>query len=485
MSVVDEITSSRTGKLVVVGSSAGGIEALSIFVGTLPANFPAPVILAQHLDPSRPSLLGTLLEKRTTLPVNVITAHTALRSGEIYVVPPDCYVTINDEHVEMLDGHVPRPKPSVDVLLSSAAKAYGDRLIAVILTGSGSDGAAGAIEVKRAGGVVIIQNPQTARFPSMPSALPPTIVDFQADVERIGPLLYDLLTGASFPPSESHDEVLRSILVYLKNRMGIDFRMYKTSVLLQHIDSRMLVNNIPTLHDYLNYLKSTPAEADELVEFLLVPTTQFFRDPEAFAYLKRAILPELLERAWGRGPRFTLRCWTAGCATGEEAYSLAMLITDQLGTELPLWSVKIFATDLNEAMISFARHGVYAENLLKGVPPEYVERFFERLDPGYRIAKALRQMVVFGQQDLSRDAPFPQIDLLVCRNVLSYFTPDLQQLVLKRFAFSLFPGGYLCLGQAETVSPPQALYECISKDWKVYCCIGKASSWAQPPNATP
>jgi two-component system CheB/CheR fusion protein len=481
MSAVDEITTSRIGKLVVVGSSAGGIEALSIFVSTLPTNFPAPIILAQHLDPSRPSLLGTLLEKRATLPVNVIRAHTALRSGEIYVVPPDCYVTINDGYVEMLDGHVPRPKPSVDVLLSSAARAYGDRLIAVILTGSGSDGAAGAIEVKHAGGVVIIQNPQTARFPSMPLALPPTIVDFQADVERIGPLLYNLLTGASLPPSELHDEVLRSILEYLKNRMGIDLRMYKTSVILQYIGSRMLVNNIPTMPAYLNYLKSISAEVDELVKFLLVPATQFFRDPDAFAYLKSAILPELLERARSCGPRFTLRCWMAGCATGEEAYSLAMLITDQLGTELPLWSVKIFATDLNEAMISFARHGAYVEDLLKGVPPEYVKRFFERLDHGYRIAKALRQMVVFGQHDLTRDAPFPQLDLLMCTNVLSYFTPDLQQFVLKRFAFSLFPGGYLFLGKAETVSPPQALYECISKDWKVYRCIGNAVSSALPP----
>lgn len=204
----------------------------------------------------------------------------------------------------------------------------------------------------------------------------------------------------------------------------------------------------------------------------LIKVTQFFRDANAFAYLKSEILPKLIAQAHDRDQ--TLRFWAAGCATGEEPYSLAMLVTDILGAELPEWSVQIFATDLDEAAINFARRGLYSENLLKGMPTEYRERFFEHVDHGYRISKTLRQMVIFGQQDLSRSAPFPCIDLVLCRNVLIYFTPELQDYVLNQFAFSLTPGGYLFLGKAETVRPNQAYYELVNKHWKVYRCTGSA-----------
>ena len=480
MSMSEQATSS--GRLVVVGSSAGGIEALSVLVSTLPVDFPAPIVLAQHLDPGRPSNLGSILQQRTALPVNVITAHTPLRAGEIYVMPESRHVTINDGSIEAQEDHVGRPKLSLDLLLSGAAKAYGERLIAVILTGSGSNGAVGAIEVKRAGGIVIIQNPQTARFPSMPLALPPTIVDLQVALERIGPLLYDLLTGRHLPGNEEQGEALEGILASLTEQEHIDFRMYKTSALLQHIGYRMLAIGTPTMRDYLDYLQSTPAEAGELVKSLLVTYTEFFRDPGAFAYLKSTLLPELIARARDRD--HALRCWSAGCATGEEAYSLAMLIADLLGAELSRWSIKLFATDLSEDAISFARRGVYPENLLKGLPPGYKDRFFERADHGYRIVKMLRQMVVFGRQDLARGTPFSAIDLVLCRNVLSYFTPDTQELALNQFAFSLFPGGYLLLGSAEALHPLQTLYEPVSRDWNVYRCISRASPSAWFPAAS-
>ena len=200
--------------------------------------------------------------------------------------------------------------------------------------------------------------------------------------------------------------------------------------------------------------------------------TRFFRDANAFAYLKREVLPKLIAQAHDRD--HTLRFWAAGCATGEEPYSLAMLVTDILGAELPEWNVQIFATDPDEAAINFARRGLYSENLLKGMPTEYHERFFEHVDHGHRISKTLRQMVIFGQQDLSRSAPFPCIDLVLCRNVLINFTPELQDYVLNQFAFSLTPGGYLFLGKAETVRPNQTYYELVNKYWKVYRCIGNA-----------
>jgi two-component system, chemotaxis family, CheB/CheR fusion protein len=355
-------------------------------------------------------------------------------------------------------------------------------LIAVILTGSGTNGALGAIEVKRAGGTVIIQNPQTARFSSMPLALPPTIVDIRADIERIGPLLSDLLTGRHLPRQEEQGEMLERILSYLTEQEHIDFRMYKTAALLEHIGYRMLVTSTPTLRDYLDYLQSVPAEAGELVKALLVTYTEFFRDPGAFAYLKNELLPELIARARDRD--HALRCWSAGCATGEEAYSLAMLLADLLGAELAQWRIKIFATDLSAEAISFARRGVYSENLLKGLPPGYLERFFERTGHGSRVVKLLRQMVVFGQQDLARTTPFSAIDLVLCRNVLSYLTPEAQEFVLNQFAFSLFPGGHLLLGKAEAIRPALTLYESVSRDWNVYRCISKAAPSARFPAAS-
>ncbi len=460
--------------LVVVGSSAGGVEALSVLVSTLPADFPAPLVLAQHLDASRPSSLDSILQRRTVLPVHVVTSRTAIEAGKIYVVPSNHHVSINDHYIEVREEKQnKRPRPSVDGLFSSAAEAYGERLIAVILTGSGSDGAAGAVDVKNAGGTVIVQDPQTARYPSMPLALPPTVIDFEASVERIGPLLYDLLTGVSLPqPEERTEDVLRSILEQVTRQASMDFRSYKTSTILRRIGRRMTVTHSASTREYLEYLKIYPEEVGELVKAFLINVTQFFRDTNAFAYLKNEILPKLIAQARDRD--HTLRFWAAGCATGEEPYSLAMLVTDLLGAELPEWSVKIFATDLDEAAINFARRGLYSENLLKGMLTEYRDRFFEHVDHGYRISKTLRQMVIFGQQDLSRSAPFPRIDLVLCRNVLIYFTPELQDYVLNQFAFSLSPGGYLFLGKAETVRPNQVYYELVNKHWKVYRCTSNA-----------
>ncbi len=469
----NEKNNGQPSDLIVIGSSAGGVEALSILVSTLPNDFPAPLVLAQHLDPNCPSALDLILQKRASLPVEVVKSHTTLEKGKIYVVPSNRHVSIKDQTVNLLEDRMKRPRPSVDTLLSSAAEAYGEHLIAVILTGSGSDGAIGAVDVKNAGGTIIVQNPQTARYPSMPLALPPTIIDFEMNIELIGPLLYDLLMGVNIPQSEERTEdTLRMILEQVSRQASIDFRPYKTSTILRRIGRRMAVTHNRTIREYAEYLKLYPEEVGELVKAFLINVTQFFRDADAFTYLKNEILPALITRARQRD--HVLRFWTAGCATGEEPYSLAMLLADLLGTELPEWSVKIFATDLDEAAITFARRGLYSENLLTGIPQEYRDLFFERVDHGYRISKTLRQMVIFGQQDLSRSAPFPRIDLVLCRNVLIYFTLELQEYVLNQFAFSLSPNGFLFLGKAETVRPMQAFYELVNKHWKVYRCIGNA-----------
>lgn len=459
--------------LVVVGSSAGGVGALSTLVSTLSQDFPAPIVLAQHLDPQRPSYLGAILDRRSALPIVLVTEHepTRLENGKIYVVPANKHVRIIDGHVQLESDHVERPTPSVDKLLSSAARSYGEHLIAVVLTGSGSDGAAGAVEVKNAGGVVIIQNPETAPYPSMPLSLPPTVVDHVVEIEHIGPLLHDILRGFNLPAEDKVDDPLREILVHVSAHTNIDFRNYKSSTILRRISRRMAVTHVGNLRDYLDYLRAHPDEIQELVKAFLIKVTGFFRDFEAFDYIRRSVLPELIGRAKENGR--ILRFWSAGCATGEEAYSMALLLADLLGPDFPEWSIKIFATDLDADAINFARRGLYPENVLGELPDEYRTRFFERVDHGYRISKMLRETVIFGQQDISRGVPFPRIDLVVCRNLLIYLKPELQQIVLDLFAYSLQQSrGYLFLGKAETARPTKAGFELVNKKWKIYRCLG-------------
>src|ERR1043166_8054192 len=459
--------------LVVVGSSAGGVGALSPFVSTLNKSFPAPIVIAQHLDPQRPSHLGSILERRSVLPIVVVSekSPTKLERGKIYVVPSNRHVKIVDGHVQLEGDHADRPKPSVDLLLSSAAQSYGEHLIAVVLTWTGSDGAAGAVDVKNSGGVVIIQNPQTAAYPSMPLSLPPTAVDHVVEVEQIGPLLHDILKGVNLPMTAKADDPPRDLLAQVSAQTNIDFRNYKSSTILRRIGRRMAVSHNGNIRDYADFLRTHPDEIKELVKAFLIKVTGFFRDPEAYEFLKTNIIPELIER--GRDNGRTLRVWSAGCATGEEAYSLALLIADHLGPDFAEWNVKIFATDLAGDAINFARRGLYPENVLKDLPDDYRGRFFEKIDQGFRISKALRQAVIFGQQDISRGVPFPRIDLVSCRNLLIYLKPYLQQVVLDLFAYSLHQAnGYLFLGKAETARPTKATFELVNKKWKIYRCLG-------------
>jgi len=466
---------SEAGKsdLVVVGSSAGGVSALSTLVSTLSKSFPAPVVLAQHLDPQRPSQLGSILERRSHLPIVIVSEHgpTQLEGGKIYVVPANRHVRISDGHVRLEADNGERPKPSVDLLLSSAAESYGEHLIAVILTGAGSDGAAGAVDVKNAGGVVIIQNPQTAAYPSMPLSLPPTVVDHVVEMEQIGPLLFDILKGVHLAPTEKVEDPLHDLLTQVSAHTNIDFRNYKTSTIMRRVSRRMAVTHNGTIRDYSDFIRTHPEEITELVRAFLIKVTGFFRDPEAFDFLRGTVIPALVERGKENGR--TLRFWSAGCATGEEAYSLAVLLAEHLGHDFPEWNVKIFATDLAADAVNFARRGLYPQNVLSELPEDYRERFFERIDHGYRISKSLRQVVIFGQQDISRGVPFPRIDLVACRNLLIYLKPDMQQTVLDLFAYSLQQSrGYLFLGKAETARPTKASFELINKKWRIYRCVG-------------
>ncbi len=453
-------------QLVVVGSSAGGVEALSTLVASLPTDFPAPIVVAQHLDRSRVSHLEEILARQSTLPVRTVVATEVLQPGVVYVVPADRDVEISDHHVSVRENLGAGPKPSVDLLLGTAAQVFGEDLYAVILSGTGSDGADGARLVKATGGTVIIQNPETASFPGMPLSLAPTTVDIVADLEAIGPLLHDLLVGAYAPPSADADRRMRGLLDQLRKESGIDFSRYRQPTIQRRLQRRMADTGRETLDDYLRFLQRHPEEYQRLADSFLIKVTDFFRDPELFDMLRDRLLPTLIAEARTRGNE--LRAWSAGAATGEEAYSLAILLAELLGDEIDDFHLRIFATDVNGAAIDFARRGVYPPAALANVPPDLMQRYFSPIDGGYEIKKLVRRFVVFGQHDLAQRSPFPRIDLLLCRNVLIYFTPELQRRVLQLFAFALRTGGRLILGKSEATSGLAEYFVLEDPHLKVY-----------------
>ncbi|MEA2630206.1 MAG: two-component system, chemotaxis family, CheB/CheR fusion protein [Chloroflexota bacterium] len=340
--------------------------------------------------------------------------------------------------------------PSVDLLLSSAARSYGDRLIAVILTGTGSDGSAGAWNVKQAGGTVVIENPETAMFPSMPGSVSPSVVDAKADLDSIADVLVQLALAADDPAEPREDDAVRRLLDRVRERSGIDFSAYKSPTIDRRLRGRISATESSSIEDYLALIDRDPAEYERLVGSLLIKVTEFFRDPKVWDHLRDEVLPDLIEEARRDGRE--LRVWSAGCSTGEEAYSIAMAIAEAPRADpLPV-EVRIFATDIDASAIAFARRGVYPPGALEKVPPSIRDRYFAPSGAGFEVVKRLRSQMIFGEHDLSTRVPFPRIDLLLCRNVLIYFTPGLQRTALETFAYSMRPDGRLVLGPSETVS---------------------------------
>ena len=288
-------------QLVVIGASAGGVEALLALIGSLPADFPIPIVVAQHLDPHRISHLGDIFAARSRLPVRTVTGEEPLRAGVIYVVPADRDVEIADHAVRVRNEQSTAPKPSVDRLLGTAAGVFAEDLIAVILTGTGADGAAGAQVVKAHGGTVLVQNPETASFPWMPMAVPPSAIDIVADLEAIGPLLVDLVSGTYAIPAMDGDSELRPFLERVRERSGLDFGAYKRPTIARRLQRRMAAVGTTNLGGYRRYVERHPEELQRLVASFLIKVTEFFRDPELFSYLREQVLPELIAEAKERG----------------------------------------------------------------------------------------------------------------------------------------------------------------------------------------
>ena len=452
--------------LVVVGSSAGGIDALSTLLATLPADFPAPVVIAQHLDPRRESHLAEILARQSALPIRTATRETALEPGIVSVVPANQQVEIQPGTLLLTEASEERPVPSIDRLFTSAAAAYGERLIAVILSGTGSDGAAGAQAVKQAGGTVLCENPATARFPGMPLALAPLTVDLVAELEQLGPILAELVTGQRVLIPRDPQPALTHFLNLLRDRYRLDFTQYKLPTIQRRLQRRLVATHSPTLAAYATYLETHPEEVHALTTSFLINVTEFFRDPALFTLLQQRVLPALIARAKQEGA--PLRVWSAGCATGEEAYSLGILLAEALGEELARWDVRIFATDVDAEAVEFARHARYPASALTHVPAQLVERYFTPENGQFQLVKGVRVLTVFGLHDLGQSAPFRQIDLILCRNVLIYFTPELQQRALALFAYALRDGGHLVLGQSESMGALAPYFAPVDPTLKLY-----------------
>jgi two-component system, chemotaxis family, CheB/CheR fusion protein len=469
MSSSDEnqaLTEERQPFLVVTGSSAGGIDALSSFVSHLPQSFTVPIVVAQHLSPNQKSHLAEILAQNTTLTVDTIVNEAEVRPGHIYVVPPNHDVEVVDSvattRLQVNHG----PKPSIDRLFSSAAALYGDRLIGIILSGLGSDGARGARAVKKGGGTIIVQDPQSAGYASMPLSIPPTLVDITAPPEAMGKIVLDLVGTAEVPADVADRNMLRTLLAQLRERSGIDFSQYKTPTIMRRLSRLMVASGIGSIGEYIPYLQRNPDGYQRLVNSFLIKVTEYFRDAALFEALRDHILPKLMVEA--REQSRELRIWSAGTSTGEEAYSLAILCAELSRDEATSVDVRIFATDVDEQAISFARRGIYSADSLRHIPDSLVARYFSKYEDRYEVSKQIRNMTVFGQHDLGQRAPFPRIDLVLCRNVLIYFTKELQTRALQLFAFALRDGGYLVLGKAESTTPLPQFFTLINSALKIH-----------------
>lgn len=461
--------SESTSYLIVTGSSAGGIDALRSLVSGLPGELKAAVVVAQHLDPRRQSHLDQILAQHSSLPLKVVDEREGLNDGTVYVVPANRDVAIVDHAANIYLETRGGAKPSIDRLFSTAAQRYGDRVIAIVLSGLGSDGLAGARAVKEHGGTVIVQDPASASYPSLPQLIPPNVVDFVARPEQMGALIGTLLRRNETPEEPDQQTMLRSLLTEMRDRTGIDFLQYKMPTIMRRLSRLMVATGCDTLQEYLRYLQRHPEAYQKLVSAFLIKVTEFFRDPPLFEELRAGILPRLVDEAIQNNSE--LRIWSAGASTGEEAYSIAMLCAELLPEDHP--QVRIFATDIDEDAIAFARRGIYGREALREVPPSLVQRYFVRLGDSFEVGKRIRNMTVFGQHDLAQRAPFPRIGLVLCRNVLIYFTKELQTRALQLFAFALREKGYLILGRAESTTPLAQFFEVTNGPLKIYQRIGE------------
>ena len=464
--------------IVAIGASAGGLEAMSVLLKNLPADTGMAFIYVQHLSPDHKSFLTSILSKITKMQVQEIDDMEHMLPNNVYVIPHNKEIEVTDGHIKLL----PRLQSgainlSIDTLFSSLAETHKKNVIGVILSGYASDGVIGLKAIKEAGGLTFAQD-DSAQATSMPrAAVAAGIVDFILSPEEIAKALVrfsksgfrrsDLTQKRKEAGVENSNFDLNTIFELLLKSTGVDFSHYKVSTIKRRLNHKILESGVKTIVEYVKLLIKNKKELAALYKDLLINVTSFFRDKEAFRYLQTTLLPNLIK---SKTPDETLRIWVAACSTGEEVYSIAMMIIELQARKSRKISVKIFATDLEEHVIHEARIGDYSLSDLKTVPKKYINRFFTKTGDKYRVSKELREMCVFAPHNILNDPPFSQIDFVSCRNLLIYFDAIAQKKVLATLHFALNEGGYLMLGRAETIGTSSQYYTVINSKIKIYTC---------------
>jgi two-component system CheB/CheR fusion protein len=483
------------------------LEALEQFLGRVPEGSGLAFVVVQHLDPTREGLMPELLQRVTSMNVTQVKDGTRVQADHVYVIPPNKDLSVLGGTLHLLAPASPRGlRLPIDYFFRALADDQQERSVGVILSGMGTDGTLGLKKMKEHGGVVLVQDPADAKFDSMPrSAIDAGLADVVAPAEDLpGRLLTFLRLAAIATPTapgpDRHQAGLEKVMLLLRDRSGHDFSSYKKSTLYRRIERRMALHHLKDVASYVRYLQENAQEQDLLFNEFLIGVTRFFRDEEAWNALRDIAFPALFSRNPKGG---TLRAWTTGCSTGEEAYSLAVAFLEALEKKKPKarFTLRIFATDLDRTAIEKARQGLYLPNITADVSSKRLNRFFVKEEGGgYRVTRELREMVTFAPHDLIKDAPFTKLDVLVCRNLLIYLEPELQRRIISLFHYSLAPDGVLFLGSSDTVGTPQVrLFAPVEAKLRLYrreeaaVRLGKVDfpttlfspSYSQPQPASP
>lgn len=470
--------------VVAIGASAGGLDPINKFFESITENTGAAFILIQHLSPDYKSLMKELLAKHTAMNVYVAEQDMLIESNNIYLIPPGKSMTMKDNKLQLADRDASKNLIlPIDTFFHSLAKDKKEKAIAVILSGSGSDGSEGIKSIKENGGLIMVQDPETAQFTSMPkSALSTGLVDYVLLPSQMPTEIVHFINGDSYneavnsepdnnDESNYSDELYMKILNTIKEYTSIDFFHYKKATVMRRIERRMAVYGINSALDYLNYINSNPHEIVTLYKDFFIGVTNFFRDSEAFQIIEKEVIPRILEKKTAGVP---IRIWAAGCSTGEEAYSIAILLREYMNRVFKECSVKIFATDIDDEALNTASRGIYSSKIENHVSPERLRNFFTKKGDTYQVNKGIRDMVVFAKHNLIIDPPFSKLDFIVCRNLLIYLQPQVQQNILSSFNFSLNQNGYLFLGVSEAIGEAGKFFFPLSSKWKIYNYNGES-----------
>jgi two-component system, chemotaxis family, CheB/CheR fusion protein len=460
-----------------IGASAGGVEALALLFASMPPSLGAAFVVVTHLGPNRESLLADIIARQTAMPVLSATDDAPLRANHVYVLPSDSVLTVANGRLQLKHARgAARERNPIDVFFASLARDRGERTIGIVLSGAGNDGTLGVKAIKEEGGLTIAQGHDGSgpAYESMPaSAISSGLVDLVVPVEQIGAKLAQYERSMQVLDAQAQrllrqdgsSEAMREVHTVLRKRVGHDFSGYKEKTFMRRVQRRMQVRQIDTLAEYLERLRHDPDEATLLFRDLLIGVTSFFRDRDAFEAVENLVLPKLFENV---GAADIVRVWVPGCATGEEAYSIAILLRERLSQIDSVPRVQVFATDIDESALAIARAARYPAAMLANVAPERLKRHFRQDAESYVVAKEVRDLCIFSAHSVIRDPPFSRMDLVSCRNLLIYFNAELQDSVLPVFHYALKPGGYLFLGPSETVSRHGELFAPIEKKHRIF-----------------